>query len=280
MTSKIREIGDILWNQLNIDNRLSQENKTTLRVFIVIIWLLTLVIGGVFGFYLDKYLSDLNKRADAYAFLNHIETDEYGVYIPITLMNTGDLDITRATIALTNCYSAEKDYAFFELLPPGQQVTLKIRNDILTNLLQSNSCDPVLVNNSQRCEIRVFIDDQKDLVVPPTNCTKFFCGICPYSISIQSIALNKTINYSMTASFPQKIEYYSMPTKTITNLTYLRSVWSELTTPLETCLKTKECLDTGNEDDTLYRPILGSPLNISFDISEGKLNLTIQPLPD
>jgi len=147
--SKVKEITDFVWEKLQIDRRLSSENRVKIlsgvRVVLFASWFITTIAGAYLGYYANQYLTELNKKPDFYASIGPLDKDSSGYFMPLSLTNTGTKDVMEAIVSFSTCYSD------VPTLTPQRMTLISGKNEIVKirdkNLMSRLNSKPGSVNN-------------------------------------------------------------------------------------------------------------------------------------
>jgi len=194
------------------------KKPTRLRLCLTIIFiLLGLLASGVFGFYLHLYLSDLSKQPDLFASVGVLDKDEISYFFPITLINSGQKELSNVMFSFQNCYMEKPMNYKYDLMIPSQIEPIKFRDKKTMDIITKKACMPEYNFSVNDCDVKVYKLNDTNVYVPPMNCSVYICDFCYYSLRVGSDQMNEYKNFSGRFFAPKEIRLKVAP-KTILNV--------------------------------------------------------------
>lgn len=169
--SKINEMKKFLKEKLTINN---------------IIWnAIIFLLGAGITFFINSSLTELTKKADIFVSMNPLDKDEIGFYYPISIINSGQKELSNVVVRVRTCYMDPGQYKenIFGTMIVGQREDTKFRETKTIETVTKKSCFPEYnLSKIVGCTIDVYKLDDKNLYIPPMNCSFFICDFCDITV--------------------------------------------------------------------------------------------------
>lgn len=267
--------------------RVSGIQKPNYKRFIIAILLgiIVLLADSYVSFKVGQYVTNSERYADIHASFGQLSKDNFGLFFPVILTNSGTLDLNNVDIKVKTC-----DMENFEQLPPikflskeGGIQTERFSEKNTLSAIPQKLCDPQYNFSLKNCQIDTYIINSTNLYTPEKNCSIFFCDYCQYEIKIKSPELkNEKIDSGWFIS-TKEVKLSIKPEKTYpeinaSNLKYFSSIGFNFFSGMELCLYDINCPfyefsknETGAKS-SFYTYLLTEfmPLNLSMSITPNR----------
>lgn len=244
----------------------------------IVILVISCLVSGVFGFYINHQLTEIHKVSDVEFMLGPMDKDGMGYYFPLKIINSGGRDLEDICIRFQNDYMGHyMEYHIPKLIPTQLEVIkLRDKNTILAHT--KKTCGPDEEFSTQGLKIQILIINGTNPYVPPQNGSVYLCDFIRYNAIIYSKDFEKKFEGRFYA--PKEIRLKVTPDEVL-DISNNQSFITELD-PVGIYFFDKQELSIYNRTSFShnlkygpYLPKLPFKMHISFKEYSDSVNITV-----
>lgn len=245
----------------------------------IVILVISCLIGGVSGFYINSYLTEIHKVSDVEFMLGPLDKDGMGYYFPLKIINSGGRDLEDIRIRFQNDYMDHYMEYHIPKLIPTQLEVIKLRDKSTILMHTKKTCGPDEEIKTEGFKIQVLRINETIPYIPPQTGSIYLCDFISYNATVLAKNFEKKIEGRFYA--PRKIPLKFTPDEILD----IRNQNVSIDSPIELSDYSGQELAIYNKTSFShnlecgpYLPCLPCELSISFKNYSNPVNITIDYL--